>query len=719
MLPDTSIRLSAAYPLWLVILFIAIAAVFSLWSYRRTVPPIRNRLRLVLIVLRWGAISGGVLLLAQPVMETRHTVYNPAEVIVLVDESASMGLADGESDRDSRVDRLLRDKAFERLRDTFRLRLYSFADSLGSENENVESIVNKRPTGVGTDLGRAWMQALEQSDSDAMAAILMISDGVHNMGADPARLAALVHTPIWTVGVGSPEAVRDLMIRKITVNQVVYQGSKVPVEVGYRAVGAAGESVDVILRDGGGRRVASRRVKISGGFSEETLNFEIAVENPGKQKYTVEIERLADELTTDNNRRGFYLNVLANRMRVLLMAGPPDPGLGDLVRRLKRDENIELTMRTTRGGRFYEGDWPDAGLLERTDVLILHHFPVQSNDRRKLEAFAAEVVDKNIPIGFFDGGRISGQGLKLFEPILPVNIRRSGARLLKGRILPVKRHSVIADPDAVDIATGWDDLPPVLFSAGKYQVNPGAEILAEFINRGTGRNYPALVVSEIGGTKSIAVLVRDLWRLGLADPGDEGVIEPLLRRLVRWLAVRKINKRVAITLDRQIFNNQEEIGFTVTVLDENYMPLDGVDVSGEVAKDGKVGGRATMEGVGNGLYRGSFRSWGEGEYRLAVEARIDGQSIGEDHGKVSVEPFSIELLDTRLNEGLLRAIGAASGGGYVHIDSADSLFNTFNFPRVKSENVRKLQIWGWGWLLAAIIMLLVIEWFIRIRSGML
>ena len=112
-------------------------------------------------------------------------------------------------------------------------------------------------------------------------------------------------------------------------------------------------------------------------------------------------------------------------------------------------------------------------------------------------------------------------------------------------------------------------------------------------------------------------------------------------------------------------------------------------------------------------------SWGEGEYSLSVRALMDEQLIGEDRGKITVEPFSIELLDTRLNVELLQAIGEISGGGYVPITAADSLFATLDYPLVDKTEKHTIQLWGRGWLLALIICSLAIEWLIRVRVGML
>jgi len=286
-------------------------------------------------------------------------------------------------------------------------------------------------------------------------------------------------------------------------------------------------------------------------------------------------------------------------------------------------------------------------------------------------------------------------------------------------VLPVRRHAVIADPNSADFTSGWSELPPVIFLENAFKVKPQALVLAEFIEENSLKRYPAIIISEAGGSKSTALMMRDFWRWGLEKPGDDGVLEPLLSRLIRWLAVRKIDKRVKLAFDREIFSNQEQVGFTVTVLDENYLPLDGVDVFVDISMDDKAGGHTALEGVGRGRYRGSFRSWTEGEYNVAVSTLLDEQSIGEDHGKVTVEPFSIELLAGNLNEELLRGIGEASGGGYVPVAVVDSLFGSFDFSPVERENVRIVQLWGRAWLLIVIISLLAVEWIIRVRLGML
>ncbi|MCF7810655.1 VWA domain-containing protein [bacterium] len=716
---NASLRFSSSYPIYLIIVSVIFAAVFSFWTYRRTTPPVKPWLRYCLIFLRWSSLSLALIFIFQLTITRYKTYSKPAKILVLTDKSASMNLAKDNTESFGSVKDLLESDGYKRLSDRYIARLFSFSDSLEHEWTNTSALLDSPNTGIGTDLGGAWMQALEKYGADLPAAILLITDGAHNKGVDPARIARLAHVPIYTVGVGSPEASLDLMISSVSVNPVVYQGSQVPVEIGYRAVGVSGKTLQLTLFDQIGKVIKNQSMRILDDFTEGTLRFEIPVDSAGRHKYSVSIKPFENELTYNNNKRSFYLNVLANKMRVLVMSGPPDQDLGDLIRRLGNDEQVDVIQRTTRGTRFYEGDWPDDELLSNIDVVLLHHFPVGSNKKNALEVFTRQLSDGNIPIGFIDGGNVDINRFKLIEPLLGVKALDGRSRIIRGYVNPIQRHAVIVESDETDINRGWSDLPPVLTTANRYQVKAQASVLAEFQDENSDITYPAIVVSETGGMKSGVILVYDIWRWGLKSPGEDGIPEPLFQRMIRWLAIRKIDKRVKLVFDKELFSIQEQVGFTVTVLDENYNPMEGVDVSADILLDSKQGGRTALLGIGNGRYRGGFRAWSEGEYQVNIKAELNKNVIGQDKGKITVEQFSIELLDVRLNEELLKFISEASKGSYCRISNADSLLESLSFKPVECEDMQVIQTFGKVWLLILIISLLIVEWTIRIRTGML
>jgi len=720
----TTFDISSNFPLGLVFLAFLISFLFSVWTYQHTWPPSSRLIRWILTILRWSALTGGIIVISQPVIEFHRRIVEPGTIAVLVDRSESMSIDQGGIDRSEVVNMLLTGNVFSTLQKNYSVRFFSFADSLTGEIDNPGDLTSIVPDGIGTNISRAWMESFEKLELTPPAMMLIISDGAHNSGANPVRLARTAHAPIWTIGIGSSETYKDAMLLQVNANPVVYQGSTVPVEVGYRVVGSTGENLTITLRNRKSQVVGRKQVDVISEYSDGSVTYNVDVTDPGKQRFRVEISNLKDELTTDNNQHSFYLNVLASKMRVLLMSGPPDNGLGDLVRRLSKDEHIELIQRTTRGRSFYEGSWPDENLLKEIDVVILHHFPVRKNKSEQLGRFAEAVIKAELPVGFIDGGEVDLHRLKVFESVLPLTFSpasrgRAGGVLTEGQVIPIQRHAIMADPDEVDFSGQWSGLPPLQFASGRFQIAPHANILAEFHPTDRPDRYPAIVVSETGGVKSVVILGRNLWRWGLASSGEDGLIEPFIRRLIRWLAVRKVGKRVNLQFDKELFSNQESVGFMVTVLNENYLQLDDAIVSAEISVGDTIGSETVLDGIGQGRYRGMFQPWGEGEYRIRALAVIEDSEIGTDQGRITVEPFSIELLDARLNEELLRAVGEFSGGGYITPNQADSLFLNLNIPPDERQETKRWELWGKGWILTVIVILLAVEWFIRIRMGML
>ncbi len=720
MTPESAtFHIIANAPVWVVALGLAAAAGFAVWSYRRTLPPTALGLRIALGGLRWLALTGGILVLTQPSVELNRLLVKPGKTAVLVDRSASMALTQGGVDRIAAVRELLEGDGFKDFQSRQRVVLGLFADSLLAIVNKPSEAVADPPTGVGTDLVRAWMECREELALNPPQALMIISDGANNSGSDPARLARRSEIPIWTVGVGSPQPFRDAMILQIVANRTVYEGSVTPVEVKYRLQGAAGMNLSVVLYDAENREIARKPVSAGAVFSEGSLEFEVSAAKSGRIRYRAEITPLEGELTRDNNSRNFYLDVLTRKMRILVMAGLPDNSLGDLIRRLQRDEHVEIVQRTSKGKDFYEGGWPAAAMLKDIDLVLLHHFPSSGVEPNQLKAFADALNAENLSVAYFDGSGVDWRKLQILANLLPVVPSLTRERNVEGRVVIQQRHAVISPPDETETSDRWAEQPPLRFAAGRFEPRLEAQILAVFQSEAVDGKFPAIVISETGGRKRLAWLGQDQWRWGLYAPGEEGVWDPFLERLIRWLSARKQGKRVDVQFDRDLFSNHEPVCYTVFVQDEGFVPFDGALVSAKVLRKGKVSGESVVGGIGQGQYRGSFQPWEEGEYDLKVTAQFDGQTLGEDQARIMIEPFNIELLDAGFNEILLKSVAEFSGGGYVRAEQADSLFRSLTIPAQEKWDSSKWEVRGRAWLLVFIIGCLSVEWFIRIRSGML
>jgi hypothetical protein len=64
----------------------------------------------------------------------------------------------------------------------------------------------------------------------------------------------------------------------------------------------------------------------------------------GFQLYTIQISALDKEYTYKNNEYSFYIEIVDNRNKVLLIAGAPHPDLTALKATLEKDENIQVQL---------------------------------------------------------------------------------------------------------------------------------------------------------------------------------------------------------------------------------------------------------------------------------------------------------------------------------------------------------------------------------------
>jgi hypothetical protein len=124
-----------------------------------------------------------------------------------------------------------------------------------------------------------------------------------------------------------------------------------------------------------------------------------------------------------------------------------------------------------------------------------------------------------------------------------------------------------------------------------------------------------------------------------------------------------------------------------------------------------------MTETGEGVYEATLEALSPGRYRAVATASLTDTVLGRAATEFAVAEQALELANTGMNEGLLRAISEASGGRFF---SSDSL------PRDGSEIVLgsyqrrfvfdpRRAVWAY----IAIALLAGAEWFLRRRRGML
>lgn len=363
---------------WLVLigLAIVIAEVYRRDARLLTVPQ-----RVVLIGLRCMALSLVLLLLAQVSLSVERTGL--PLVVVLIDDSASMGLRDAYSSEEDRkfvamlmgtdsssgrdaermelARRILsRDDGrwLRELQRRHKLRIERFSAEailIGGDLVDDESVrrliaeLEKLPaTGEATRPAEAVRQVLNQTRGTPPAAIVLLTDGIASSG-DADRLSAVGPlarerlVPLFVVGIGSDQPTRDVQLAELIVDDVAFVNDPLVFSAKIKSFGFAGQSASVELRERGkDRSLARRTIKLPADSQMVTADLLFTPTQAGDHEFELLITPPPGDVDRDNNRQSRSVRVREGKLKILLADGLPRWEFRELKNLLEREPTVEL-----------------------------------------------------------------------------------------------------------------------------------------------------------------------------------------------------------------------------------------------------------------------------------------------------------------------------------------------------------------------------------------
>jgi hypothetical protein len=717
----SSIHLALAASAWWFILFALVLAAGSYLVYRYTLPPVSRLRKTILWLLRSAALALILLLIFEPVLSYLQNLSKPPVIALLVDHSASMGVATAKEDRGAELKRILASSTLRDLEHHAQIRAFEFSDTtLETPLDSLREISLK---GVGTDIAGSWQEAGKALAAENLAADIVITDGAYNLGQNPARVAQDSPVPIYTIGLGDTTARTDAAVAEVLTNDVTYAGSKVPVAVRIRAHGLSGKSSVVRLLGSREGEFDHQTVQFSGDDAEVPLSMNFQAHAPGDMRVTVTLDSVPGESSTENNRRSFVIRVLDRKSRVLLFAGAPSADLSILRQTLEADTTIDVSAFVEIGpGKFLHGAVePSAENMGRATLIVLCDFPSRGTSDALLKKISGAASDKHVPILFLAGPHLSPSRLTALGEVLPFVAVKPVLSEEAVVLRPAAGHPAISGQ--TPLPAQWSELPPVLGGAGNFSARPAAQVVAKISRESLGidEDEPGILMWQTGLRRGAAFLCwgTSRWKLQLAGAKNASAFyDDLLTRVRGWLVAPAEQQRVKIRTTKKVYSGGERVRFVAQVYGADLSPRDDAVIELHATSDSRSE-TVPMHGLGNGRYEGELNPWTEGDYHFSGVAFAGKDTLGSDNGLFAVEAFNVELIDTRARFDVLQQIAAASKGAFVPASRADSLLAKLRFaPRIVSSR-REWSLWSQGPLLWIIIGLLVVEWIVRKRSGML
>ena len=702
-------------PLFLILGFIVLAA-YAFYVYRFTIPDIPPLKKTILILLRSLAILTLLLILFEPIITFAKKIIIEPTNLIFVDNSRSIQIKDGTKREETEKD-FLNELKNNNISNSSEL--YSFGSKIKSVS--FDSLNQFNFTEGSTNFSEIFSEAGKAGKN--ISSIIIVSDGDITDGENPLFTAEKSNIPVYTIGIGDSSRKNDIELKNVLYNQMIYAGTPTTVLATINNRGFAGKTVNVSLYEGSKLKDQKNIQLSSDGTQNVSLDYN--PQTSGEKKLSVNISTLEGESTTANNKKIFYVNVLSNKIKVLLISGAPSSDLTFIKNTLADDKNLVVNSITQLSrNKFLENNSRDR-LIDSAKVIFLIGFPTKETPDEFLRKVQTTMVQNDKPVFFLLSNSIDYQRLRQLQGELPFIAQISGGSTfeIQPNIQANQSSNPIIQNNSSNVISAWDNLPPVLQPDGIITPKPESEIISKVIINNIPVNRPLILTRKLGTKRSIAVLAFNIWRWKLqASENSSDVFDGFILNSVKWLNTKDEQKFVSIKTVKKIYSPGENIDFTAQVYDQSYNPVSDAEVNIKI-KSGSENFNVTMNSLGNGLYEGTLETNKTGDYSYSGSALQYGNKLGTDSGNFNVGEVNIERINPRMNYEFLKSLSTQTGGEFFTYSNYNQLFPVLerisdNSSKEKIET-SEVNLWSNEWLLAVAILLFGLEWFLRKRFGML
>ncbi|MEL7160617.1 MAG: hypothetical protein AAFN92_07650, partial [Bacteroidota bacterium] len=645
-------NLSFEHPSWFLILcaLAGLAVAFLLYYRERTFRDQPRGLVWGMGLLRWLGYSLLAALLLSPLLRYLDQDQQEPVVVLAQDVSESVGM-----ETDTAAYAASWTALREELSAKYRVVSYTFGEdvtedgplSFGAKRTNLDAVLTEISDVYGTQ---------------NLGAVVLATDGIYNEGTNPAYRNLQLQAPVYTVGLGDTTQRRDLLIRRVFHNKIAYLEDRFSVQIDVAARNALGTNTRMTVSrvgEGSGAPLHTETIVIDKNDFFTTREVILDADRPGVQRYRISLSGIGEEVSTANNRRDIFVDVLDARQKILLLGAAPHPDLTALRQALATGQNNEVELG-------YAGKFQ--GRLADYDLVVLHQLP---SVKEAATAILTELERAKVPT------------LYILSELTPARaVSRAQDLLTFEGPVGAKGNDVSARPlGGFNLFTLSDELrqalpkyPPLTAPFGEFAAGPGAStVLRQRIGR-VDTEYPLLVVGESRGVRTGVLAGTGLWQWRLFDfleYGNHERFDELVSQLSQYLTVQEDKRRFRVSLAENIFDENEPVQLDAELYNSNYELVNDPEATVTItSQDGReypfvfnrTSNAYTLNAgtlpVGNYRFRGRVNP-GDGE--LTYDGRFSVQAV-------EVERYALEA-----DHGLLRRLSDQYGGELLFPDELASL----------------------------------------------
>ncbi len=687
-------RLQFEYSPFFILICIAVGWVYAYILYRSNYSW-SKKVNRVLFALRLVVVSLIAFLFLGPILKLVSNQFEKPTVVFLIDNSTSIKAALDSAKRNEFVNQLSKVKS-EMVKAGYEVVSQDIA------NNTIEKVNFNQPQ---SDIASAIKNVATSYEGKNLSRIVLISDGIYNMGASPIYNQSTI--PISTMGIGDTTEHADVLVKDVVYNKVVYQGNKFPIRVEVLTQGFS--NLDLKVQVSSNNRIVERQQKNTASNRLAQFEFLVEAKDKGIQRYDILVDPVKGELNRTNNRSTIFVEVVEGRKKILLVAPAPHPDIKAIRSVIEKNANYEFKFYIP-GFSKIEQAWLKP---ENIELAIFH----QMADRQGKTTPTLQLFQKSKASLFFILGAQSN--LRQLQSLqIPLSFENNGQW---DQVSPVVNAS-FRNFDFPDNVSGvFAKYPPIEVPFGKFKHPANVSVLLFQQIGSVVTDRPLLATWENENQKMAALLGEGIWQWRLNEFREVEKTETFddtFLKLFQYLSTTNDKRKFKSFPTQSEFSEAASASIESQVYNDLYQPIYGNTISITLVNEQNESTNYQYVTSPGGT-RYEIGGLKEGIYRFMATTDVNGKSE-KASGQFLVRAQNIEMQNLTADFGLMKKLATSSGGEFFYPDQMDLMLTHLKSQRKNAiihtdESFNPLINLKWFFFL--LLMLISAEWFLRKYLG--
>jgi len=525
--------------------------------------------------------------------------------------------------------------------------------------------------------------------------VLLLTDGNQTQGNDYSYFKS--KNPIYPVVLGDTTKYADIAITQLNVNTYTFLDNEFPVEILVNYVG--NESVQsqlTVFKNN--QKVFQKVIVLDSKKTTENLAFFLKADQVGNHYYTAQLSPINSEKNTRNNRKDFWVEVVDQQAKVLLVSSFYHPDLGAIKQSIERNKQRKVNLSI--------GGIKDIKLSDYQLVIL---YQPTSN----LGSLIKDLIAAKKNLFFITGSKTDWDYLNKNQPFF---VKKSTQ--LKEQYRGVYNENY---PNFTLQDFAIENLPPLQDLFGEIEMKTQHDILLFQKIGNTQLETPLLTTFSVTQNKYAVLFGEGLWQWKMKSKLEKQSFEPFdqfINAIVQFCNDDTQVNPLKLDFNKLLYSNQNQ-WIKVQYFDQNFQ----LDTRAQLLitfSDLQTKKSQNLPMVLNAkAYEAIFKNLKPGDYSFKVN--VEGKNLSQT-GSFKVLDYSAEEQFTSAQFDKLNVLAQNSEGTAVLSNQIDLLLQQLaqnpNFKNIQKSTLKTTPLIDWKWLLAIIIVSLSSEWFIRKYRGL-